>query len=46
MAVNIQRRKKIRALEARRDKLSEDISNKRTELVKTRAELKSERAKR
>jgi len=46
MSSNIQKRKKIRALEAKRDKLTEEIANKKTDLLKTRAELKNERSKR
>jgi hypothetical protein len=44
-SVNMQRRRKLRSLEAARDKLIEDISKKKTDLVKVRAELKSEKAK-
>jgi len=44
-SANMQRRRKLRALEAQRDKLIEDISKKRTDLVKVRAELKSEKSK-
>lgn len=41
MAVNVARRRAIRVLEARRDKLTESVQKARTELVKVRAELKN-----
>jgi hypothetical protein len=43
MATSIEMRRKIRALEARRDKLTETVSKSRSELAKVRAELKHNR---
>lgn len=41
---NIDRRRKLRALEARRDALMQNAQKNKTELAKIRAELKSVRA--
>lgn len=45
MATNIQQRRKIRALEAKRDSLKEKKDSATTELKKVAAELKHERSK-
>lgn len=41
---NIDRRRKLRALEARRDSLMQSAQKNKTELAKVRAELKSVRS--
>jgi predicted nucleic acid-binding Zn-ribbon protein len=44
MATNIERRRRIRALEAKRDSLMQNKNKNQAELAKVRAELKTVRA--